>query len=109
MPTDFDFTFDPTQFLEAFTKITNAIDGVTEKISSVVNVSNNKLSSVQTSTVSVAKGFILANVAMSVFRSGMNAFPEIGRTFDVAGDIIQRSLLWPLRQELIPILQTFLD
>lgn len=35
--------------------------------------------------------------------------PEIGQTFQIAGNIIAKNILWPLRQALIPILQKVLD
>ncbi len=36
------------------------------------------------------------------------ALPELGKTASIAGDIIQRNLFWPLRQELAPLLNKFL-
>lgn len=42
-------------------------------------------------------------------RSIINSIPEIGRTFHLAGYILQRSFLWPLRKQLIPMLQKLLN
>lgn len=42
-------------------------------------------------------------------RQIMRYLPEIGKTFSIAGDIVMRNLLWPLRRELIPLLQKLLD
>jgi hypothetical protein len=42
-------------------------------------------------------------------RKVMSAIPEIGRSFKIAGDIIMRNLLWPLRKLLMPMLQKMLD
>jgi hypothetical protein len=35
--------------------------------------------------------------------------PEIGKTFQLASDVFLKNLLWPLRQELIPVLQGILN
>ena len=44
--------------------------------------------------------------AMSALAHGI---PEIGQTISIAGQIITRNLLWPLRKELIPLLQKVLN
>ena len=50
----------------------------------------------------------LATAYLSL-RSVMKGVPEIGRVFSHAGDIITRSLFWPLRKQLLPLLQKILD
>ena len=42
-------------------------------------------------------------------RGIMSGIPEIGKTFSIAGEIFQKNFLWPLRKELMPYLQKFLD
>lgn len=42
-------------------------------------------------------------------RKAMAHMPEIGRTFSIAGNIIGKNLLWPLRKQLLPLLQKLLD
>ena len=48
-------------------------------------------------------------VGFGAIKKAMDSIPEIGMTFKAVGDIIGKNLLWPLRQELIPILQKVLD
>jgi hypothetical protein len=47
--------------------------------------------------------------AIGALRQFIGEIPEIGKTFEIAKGIIMKNLLWPLRQELIPILQKFLN
>lgn len=60
----------------------------------------------------VAKGQLLASMiagtAMKVWSVIQQNIPEIGQTFKVAGDIMAKNLLWPLRLQLIPLLQKLL-
>lgn len=51
----------------------------------------------------------LIGIAYAGIRKGMQQIPEIGRSFSIAGSIISRNLLWPLRRQLIPLLQKMLD
>lgn len=57
----------------------------------------------------IAKGMIMANVLTSAFKKGFAQIPEIGRSMSIAGQIISKNLLWPLRKELIPLLQGMLN
>ncbi len=43
------------------------------------------------------------------FRAVMKYLPEVGQTFQIAGDIMMRNFLNPLRRELMPYLQKVLD
>jgi len=47
--------------------------------------------------------------ALGLIKKAINAIPEIGLTFQAVGKILSKNLLWPLRQELIPLLQGVLD
>ena len=57
----------------------------------------------------VAKKVMGLAAAYLSLRSVMKGVPEIGRVFSHAGDIITRSLFWPLRKVLLPLLQKILD
>jgi hypothetical protein len=47
--------------------------------------------------------------AIGLIKKAIDGIPEIGMTFKAMGRIISRNLLWPLRKQLIPILQKVLD
>jgi methyl-accepting chemotaxis protein len=48
-------------------------------------------------------------IVFQIFKSLIAEIPEIMTVFKIAGDIIQRNLLFPLRTKLIPLLQKVLD
>lgn len=52
-------------------------------------------------------GIIAGSVAL--IKKALKQIPEIGLTFKAVGRIVTKNLLWPLRKELIPILQRVLD
>lgn len=47
--------------------------------------------------------------AVGLIKKAIDSIPEIGKTFQAVGQIVTKNLLWPLRQELIPVLQRVLD
>lgn len=63
-------------------------------------------------TASWGKLLAIGGLLVGAFQSMKGALmnmPEIGMTFQVAGDIFMRNFLQPLRQELFPILQNILN
>lgn len=52
---------------------------------------------------------IAAAAAFTSIKGAMDAIPEIGETFRIAGSIITRNFFEPLRKELLPILQSILN
>jgi hypothetical protein len=80
----------------------------TEKKEKVIRESSLKKFSAWT----VAKGVLIAGLvkaaAMKVWATIQQNIPEIGQTFKIAGDIMAKNLLWPLRLQLIPLLQKLL-
>lgn len=93
-----------TKVLTGFMKIDKSVGDQDRKGQASVN----KMSSWM-----VAKGAMMASAIAGAARSVVSTvsgnIPEIGKTFDIAKDIIFRNLLWPLRKELIPILQGILN
>jgi len=97
-------TMDVAQFEEALNKVLKGFGGMEKGMGKM-------------SSGMVAKGMIIANVitglavkAGNFIKSGISSgIPEIAKTFGIAGDIIQRNLLYPLRKELIPLLQKLLN
>ena len=103
---DISLTFNNKMFLKGLEEISKKLESLvgsteksTQKISKGVSIS--------------AMSFLKINAALSMARMGisklMSNIPEIGQTFKIAGDIITRNFLWPLRQQLMPYLQKFLN
>lgn len=108
---DVELTFNPQSFIEGVKKMTDAMntfENRTKDTGKGVDKNTNQMSSFM-----VAKGTIMAHAIMAVFQKVFNfiktGLPELGKTFSIASDIIQRNLLWPLRKELAPMLQKVLD
>ena len=106
MTEDVILTFNNQMFLKGLEEISKKLGdltGVTEK-------SAKKMSSGVSMS---AMSFLKINAALSMAKMGisklMGNIPELGRTFQIAGDIISRNFLWPLRQQLMPYLQKFLN
>jgi len=106
---DITLTFNPNMFLEAIGKINMGLETMDQNFKSFADQSTKRSEKTKVSALSIAKGIGVANIAMSGFRKIMAQIPELGRTFSIAGSIISKNLLWPLRQELIPVLQKVLD
>lgn len=109
--TDVEFTFNPESFLKGVQKMSDAMNGFEVKTKEKGKQVENTHTSI--SAGMIAKGQILASMFMKVAGSVVNfvksGVPEIGKTFDIAGDIFKRNLFWPLRKELAPMLQKILD
>lgn len=108
---DVEFTFNPDSFIKGVKKMTDAMnnfEGNTKTKGKQIEGTHNSISAGM-----IAKGQILANMFMKLAGSVVgfvkSGVPEIGRTFDIAGDIFKRNLFWPLRKELAPMLQKILD
>lgn len=108
---DVTFTLDSKQFLAA-------LDGMNKKMDSMANSADKAAKAAQeqadkTGVGVVAKGVLLAEMvsglAQKAFSFVMSGIPEIGKAFEIAGDILKRNFLYPLRRELAPLLQGMLD
>lgn len=106
---DVTLTFNPNMFLESLNKINLGLEKMDKNFQSFSTKNTEGMKKVKTSSIAVAKGMVLAQVAMAGFRKAWAGVPEIARTLSIAGSIISKNLLWPLRQELLPILQKVLD
>ena len=100
------FTFSAEGFQQAIESITKSLEKLTEHSTKTAQETGkgmfNAMLKFQILKTAITTGF---NGAMSAIKTYI---PEIGSTFDIAGRIIMKNLLWPLRQELIPMLQKVL-
>lgn len=133
------FTFDTKQMQSAMNTIAESLTGLTKMIEGITTRAGKKVTdgthkatettkkktkevgnAVKTSVSNFSEGsskmismmtkkLIGLAAAYVSLKAVMQHIPEIGKTFQHAGDIIMRNLLWPLRKLLIPMLQKILD
>ena len=106
---ELELTFDPTGFTKGLEAISSGIGEMTKQFINFASVSNKKVQQVQFSAFSLVKALAPIAIAAKGIQAAFRRIPEIGRTFSIAGDIMMRNFLWPLRKMLLPILQRFLD
>ena len=107
------FTFDPSQFLNGINSIINRMGHMESKasqsganIEKAINKNSNAVGQVVNQFTKRVIGLATAYLGLRAIISRM---PEIGRTWSIAGDIMMRNMLYPLRKELLPYLQKILD
>lgn len=107
---DVELTFDPEMFKKGLVSILDSLGRIETKLGDVTGATNKMEKSGAKSigmwTALMTKGLALITGAAHRI---MGFMPEIGHSIQVAGDIIGRNLLWPLRQQLIPVLQSMLN
>jgi hypothetical protein len=128
---DFEFTFNEGPFLKSIDRMYKALGTITEgaknfvrKITSENSKSQDEIGkkskeSRKKNQESMAdagnivsaftKRIAVLGGAYGLLRKAMSFMPEIGKTSQIVGDIIGKNLLWPLRQELMPLLQKQLN
>ena len=109
MPTDITLTFDPKMFLKAFNQIGESVDTLNTRIEGFSKNTDKQLTKQNKKIFGLSRGFIALGATVGLLAGAIKGIPEIGQSFQIAGDILQRNLLWPLRQALIPVLQDFLN
>jgi hypothetical protein len=110
-----------SQFVSGFaTKTTTMLKNVASKIPLIGKAFKKNSKDVKESAKGTSKGIMRSFGKLAAIGTGFLAgfaaikgalatIPEIGMTFKAVGSIISRNLLWPLRQQLIPVLQKILD
>jgi len=100
------FNFDVNPFLAGIQKISAGMDrveGNAKKFGSTITNSVNKS----------VNGLILKVGGLIAAFKGAGAvlkeMPEVGQAFGLAKDIFLKNLLWPLRQQVMPLLQKMMD
>ena len=111
--TDATFTFDPSSFLNGIKSIVNAMGQMERKgnessgkIEKAIHANGKAISNVAGQLIKKVAGIAMAYMGL---RAIMSRMPEIGRTWSIAGDIMMRNFLYPLRKEILPYLQKILD
>lgn len=106
---DVTLTFDPVLFQKGLDAINSGITTMNENFNKFSQEASKKTQKVALSSMNLAKAMIPIGIAVAGIRKGLRQIPELGRSFSIAGSIITKQLLWPLRRELIPMLQKMLD
>jgi len=109
------------KFISSFSKnITNTVNKALYKIPEISNSFKKESKKVEKSseksrsTIFETLGKLslikdIAGGALNIIKKVLDKIPEIGITFKAVEKIITKNLLWPLRKELIPVLQKILD
>ena len=125
------FTFNPQQFLNGLNLINQNLEKMFTNVDSFAKKTGSGFEKVTEATKKVGtetkksidqgfgknamnivsaltKRFIALNILMKAYNTTMKYVPEIGKTFEIAGEIMMRNFFWPLRRLLIPMLQKLL-
>jgi len=100
------FNFDVSPFLAGVNKIgagMDRIEGNAKKFGSTITGAVNK----SVNGLILKVGGLIA--AFKTAGAVLKEMPEVGQAFGLAKDIFLKNLLWPLRQQVMPLLQKMLD
>ena len=107
---DLSLTFTPDMFLKAVKLMGDKLDALEAHMGRVAGSTEHME---KKGAMAIGMWTAIATRGLGLIESGvrkmLSFIPEVGRSFQIAGDIIGRNLLWPLRQELIPVLQKMLN
>lgn len=108
-----ELTYDTKPFEKAMNKMSGSFDGFTTnmvketKKTQKVTAKSGKAIGASFMKLSMIIGVVVAGVGL--IKKAIQGIPEFGASFKIAGDIIQRNLLYPLRMFMLPYLQKMLD
>ena len=98
-----EFPFDIKGFQKAIDQMSKSVSSIETKLSKFGN----------TMQKSVSKGIMFATAKIGLlvkgFKSMMKNVPEIGQSFKMASDIMNKEFFFPIRQQIMPYLQKMLD
>lgn len=104
---DLAFTFDPGPVLKGVGDINKALTGMTHQLGKGAANMTKAVRQGAVRAAAIVGGAVLAFKGMvAAFQKGI---PELGESINIAKDIFIRNFLWPLRKELMPLLQRMLD
>ena len=98
-----EFPFDIKGFQKAINQMSKSVSSIETKLNKFGN----------TMQKSVSKGIMFATAKIGLlvkgFKSMMKNMPEIGQSFKMASDIMNKEFFFPIRQQIMPYLQKMLD
>jgi hypothetical protein len=106
-----EFTFDTSGFEVAIKKMVDTMDTFkTEMIAKTTETNDGMMKKIFTGNLLATQ---ISNMISTIFSSVRNTIkefiPELSQAFTVGRDIMFKNFFWPLRRELLPYLQKFLD
>jgi phage-related protein len=99
---DLGFTFDTRAFEAGISRVQRGMTGFGTSAKDVARGVTRGMTNI------IAK-IGLAAGALKLVKGAIDNIPEIGQAFGIAKDTILKNLLWPLRKEILPLLQRMLD
>ena len=105
---DVAFTFDPQPFLTAMEKLNGGLDNFVSNTSKMGTQASGHVQKVEMSALALGKALLPIIIIVKAIQKLIQSLPEIGRTFAIVGEIFNNNLIYPLRQELIPLLEKLL-
>lgn len=102
MAEDLSFTFDTDVFKRGINQVTKGMDSMKTTANTVAKGISKGFNKV------IAKLGILKG-AFAAIKSTLNNMPEIGKAFGIAKNVFMKNLLFPLRKEIMPLLQRMMD
>lgn len=99
---DVAFTFDETPFMRGLKKLTGGMKGFEDQAKVMAK-------GVTAGIMGAVRRVAALGAAFLGVRAVIRAMPEVGQAFGIAKDIVMRNLLFPLRREVMPLLQKMLD
>jgi hypothetical protein len=101
------FKFDTTHFMKSVQQMENRLGQMSRNMQNIGRTITSAVRTGATHAAMAIGGMMLA------FKGVQNAFnkglPEIGQAFNIASDIISKNFFWPLRQQLMPVLNDILS
>jgi len=99
---DIEFGFNPEPFVNGFKKMNESMAHTEKNTENMVKKISQGMTNAVMKIGAVTAGFLGVKAIIA-------RIPEVGMVFKQAGDIFFKNLLWPLRKELMPLLQGILN
>lgn len=100
------FDFDSKPFMQGLEQIGGKLDGIQGKMGGMGQVIAKGAGKALTGLVKGVGALVAGFMAV---KGVLNEMPEVGEAFGIAKNIFLKNLLWPLRQQVMPLLQKMLD
>lgn len=102
MPQDLSFTFDTGPFEKGMDQIQGRMAGLQNTAGTVAKGVTRGLQ-----TIAMQFGAVFAGAKL--VQGALKNMPEVGQAFGIAKDVFVKNFLFPLRQEVFPLLQKLMD
>lgn len=106
---DVELTFNAESANKFFQQLMKGADAFEKRMQGTATTTTKSNSIMNMSFTGLIGRLGLVSMAIRGVKKLIASMPEIGRTFSIVGDILNRNLVWPLRQEILPLLQRLLD